>query len=1153
MAENGPSYVEYYERVLAAEPYGFKLVVGGTGLGKTSGILEVVKQHPDRKFIYIANRRRLLSEMQSDAESKLPAGSYVRIYRDIDQVQRAIRHAGFDELLDSELARQIDAESRSSQRRNAVLRAVERIRRLGGSDLPRTDLHELLEDEARVVMRFFRNLVSASDGHLFNDRVVQTLFPFIRFRHETSVNLALVTLQKLFFGVFDGETDVDLSNLSEYVIFLDEFDFLEQELLDLLCRAPEIDNVFEFVAPFYRVMQYSKLPYAGYAENHPRLKPRLKQIVRLVKPLRKKDGLKFPHFTQCFMSPVHTLPEQGVQIFHTDRAVSTAHLLIRQGERGFELAPARDVDWEDGINLSHVLGRLHNATRRILTLLKEYKFASPAVYEELREQCYGQSRSQYYDLVERIGQFPRKRLTSHNGFDSLLSSGYHVYEVQNLHQYTDPEAVEVRTLALYSTPERILYDLVTQNLVFGLSATADIERCLHNFDLKWLRAQQNVRWLPISDEDRQLVQEINDYKRKVRGNTVHVYKLPPLENVAIQRVVEDISGEEGFAATQVTKYHKQRLVHFFAALEWIVGEYAGKPEELSLSSHLMFFASYRQIELLFRSPEFRRMGSTYMIEPIDEAEGFAAYHLQFQGQEFIVVFLDSEAGENILENDKARIAYDKLFWSGIPVIVVTQFASAGAGVNLQYRLSEHAERNEWADFTHIYLLDRPFYFFHFDLKHPIKNRKKNIWQLAKLYHTKRISRREFIRLLGIEDGRVLSQQYISGHRTKSDAILNRVVTLIQALGRIERTWQAVPDQHVVLAPQVYDDLRQFIVEPDFEHLRRHRSALNSVNISAVFNEVKRLSSEERRSLRRHVDKKLPIKDRACRNALGALLDRLEALRQGENEHEARETWQHLRQAALRHDFALTVGDNNVPLLDQYHMLYRTPFLRSGAVWLDDNGNLVDPQLQVGTEFYLDAAYALIRDNPTIRDYFRSNGYELSFIDSAATIFTPYAYQAVLVGAIGEAAVKALLEHQCGPDIFEEVPDSLYELVDLKLKGRPTFIDAKYYSEGTLIRFGLDTLDVDYHPKLNSEQFAANAVRKLECIEALYGDAAKLVYLNLVSGQDRRLELFDSRFRPVEAFADASIFIVQGALDRNNPASLTHEMLTFLDAVQRGQI
>src|SRR5690606_28179043 len=110
MAENGPSYVEYYERVLTVEPCGFKLVVGGTGLGKTSGILEAVKQHPDRKFIYVANRRRLLSEMQSDARSKLSPGSCVRIYRDIDQVQRAIRHTNFDKLLDSELARQIDAE-----------------------------------------------------------------------------------------------------------------------------------------------------------------------------------------------------------------------------------------------------------------------------------------------------------------------------------------------------------------------------------------------------------------------------------------------------------------------------------------------------------------------------------------------------------------------------------------------------------------------------------------------------------------------------------------------------------------------------------------------------------------------------------------------------------------------------------------------------------------------------------------------------------------------------------------------------------------------------------------------------------------------------------------------------------------------------------
>ncbi|MCS6821670.1 MAG: hypothetical protein NZ551_07360 [Microscillaceae bacterium] len=44
---------------------GFKLVLGGTGLGKTSRIIETLKNNTDEKkrFFYVANRLQLLNGM----------------------------------------------------------------------------------------------------------------------------------------------------------------------------------------------------------------------------------------------------------------------------------------------------------------------------------------------------------------------------------------------------------------------------------------------------------------------------------------------------------------------------------------------------------------------------------------------------------------------------------------------------------------------------------------------------------------------------------------------------------------------------------------------------------------------------------------------------------------------------------------------------------------------------------------------------------------------------------------------------------------------------------------------------------------------------------------------------------------------------------
>ena len=55
-------YKNYYQNTFLHQQ-GFKLVLGGTGLGKTSGLLEVIKQNTEenKRFFYIANRLQLLN------------------------------------------------------------------------------------------------------------------------------------------------------------------------------------------------------------------------------------------------------------------------------------------------------------------------------------------------------------------------------------------------------------------------------------------------------------------------------------------------------------------------------------------------------------------------------------------------------------------------------------------------------------------------------------------------------------------------------------------------------------------------------------------------------------------------------------------------------------------------------------------------------------------------------------------------------------------------------------------------------------------------------------------------------------------------------------------------------------------------------------
>src|SRR5579884_4013189 len=99
------TYQDYYQRTIDHHQMGLKLVLGGTGLGKTSGIVGVVSNptYQDRKFIYCANRNHLLEEMAKDLSKK--GVLFVFLRRDLEIVQRVLREkrADFNALLNDQL------------------------------------------------------------------------------------------------------------------------------------------------------------------------------------------------------------------------------------------------------------------------------------------------------------------------------------------------------------------------------------------------------------------------------------------------------------------------------------------------------------------------------------------------------------------------------------------------------------------------------------------------------------------------------------------------------------------------------------------------------------------------------------------------------------------------------------------------------------------------------------------------------------------------------------------------------------------------------------------------------------------------------------------------------------------------------------------
>jgi hypothetical protein len=372
-------------------------------------------------------------------------------------------------------------------------------------------------------------------------------------------------------------------------------------------------------------------------------------------------------------------------------------------------------------------------------------------------------------------------------------------------------------------------------------------------------------------------------------------------------------------------------------------------------------------------------------------------------------------------------------------------------------------------------------------------------------------------------------------------ICNQVAALIQALGRVERVWKPIPAQTLMLSDDVFRVFQRYCTHPEFAAIREAREAFLSANLRAVQQQVIQLAQEQDEEAYNYSNTLLQRAEKLSIQAVDRLLRRLERLRAGEqDEHNARVDWIELRSAMLRHDFTAKV-------VQRYFGTCSTSHYHDGGVWVDQH-LATYPAMKRPTDaqkWDFNFIYRTVSQNPTIRRHFEHQQYPMQFPAHLDRIPTRYFYQAILIGAIGEEAIRALLERrvELGP-----LDDALFELADLKVASRCWYIDCKNYGEYTLDNFAFDD-DEDMReplPKLNSEAFLKSAQHKLATLRDYHQHQdVKLIYLNLFSYKARRPNYLTLSLDSVATPAKAQIIVLPSVLDTQAPAGLHHDFSTLL--------
>ena len=224
-------YFDYYHRAIQQHNNGLKLVLGGTGLGKTSATIEVIRapEYQQRKFIYCANRVQLIEAM---AQSLYDPGSppcHVVLPRDLEAVLGTLRELRqpFYELFENplftdNLRRWNDRTPLKHIDLPAVKKAYKALEELVVQKVmvPKA-LEPQMDDYAHLILHAFKAALLGANNkqgnslpyqRLADHPVVQSLFPCIAFKRRPEVRLMAVTLHKAFHGFFDGQKTLNLTS-----------------------------------------------------------------------------------------------------------------------------------------------------------------------------------------------------------------------------------------------------------------------------------------------------------------------------------------------------------------------------------------------------------------------------------------------------------------------------------------------------------------------------------------------------------------------------------------------------------------------------------------------------------------------------------------------------------------------------------------------------------------------------------------------------------------------------------------------------------------------------------------------------------------------------------------------------------------------------
>ncbi len=1150
---------------------GFKPTLGGTGLGKSSGLVEAIASMEDIKSIYITNRHNLISEVYNKITSKNVRAVYLKSNSDI--IKDIHHDIGLKSLIfqleDLNFFRKTDKDLNENTRKiifDCLINDIEECFKAINSpdfnknfkDKQQKDLDEYCDKIYKIIQNqlvVLSNRDKVFYKQLLENELIWKVFPYIEYQYNPECRVLLMTIHKSIQGFFDGKRTLKLVELKNNVIFLDEFDFLEPDILKILCDEYAIVNPYEFVRIFYRSFKHwSKVSFWSNSSHLEEVRDKFLKIIEYIDDTKKRLGVNILDIESFRLSDDYKSDKVSEVIFQANEVISAKPFYLTVKNNSWILHNKRPE--REFVNPKSLFRILAISTRKILSVFNYIKNDNILVKESI-EKIWNPKNDdkggEYQKYILTNLMYGRALVDGDTFFKldkdkTAYDMGYSFIKLLNNTAYNDTKSIKLSQIELLTTPEAIIAKLSDNNLVFALSATMDLPRTQNCFNINWI--EKNTEYIALTDEDKAMIKRLRDEKANRRNTKLELSIIEELDNeISMSKALNILFKSTSVFGNDRGGHLQSRLLKTLSVIDKIL--------DSDKFSHLMFLTTFKEIKTLLTAKDKLINDTLTSFEDVDFEssilDGTEKYFtLKWNSRTCNIIFLSAEDARLLEASEKIREQYNTMF-KVEKVIVITQYKSASNGVNLLCCDKDGTE----TDFKGLHLVEEPHYWFdneEEDISKFKQIEKQALWYLWKLWYGKQITDAKFNELLNKRGYENLKPDIDTYNKEYKYKVLEKVLSCIalyhQAIGRIERQWSEISEVEISIAEEIVRDFYRYTTNEDYADIIKKRDEhLTSDLILKVQKSVGDLVFDKSYENSFKIRKSIAKDNENSIVTINRFLKLIEEVKVGIYDTNIRlkimEDWENIREFVLKHNFGakmfmeylsrgLEVGRN---------FCFQTSNITQNVeIFLENNFEIVTKKSLTENTYVwnLNKVYQPIVNNEYLLQYFEKQGYKTCFEREGLVgqrIFTPYIYQSILKGAVGEKAIQALIEKQgISFEILEDFPYQLFEVADAKVKDLPIYIDYKNYGTNTLDAFS----DTDEESALNffknskSTDFIEKQIEKYKLLKRYSEEKPVFYILNLYSETDRIPDYFNEKGKRI-SLEDSCIRIIPSVLEPKNQA------------------